>query len=276
MGVEIERLVAGYGGKPVLSKIDLSIQNGCLCALLGCNGSGKTTLLRCVNDILRPMGGTVMIQGKHVSKLSRVSIARLVSVVPQVSFTPFSYSCLDMVLMGETARLKTWASPGPGAKRRALDLCEQLGIAHLTSRTFNELSGGERQMVLLTRALFQEAPVMLLDEPNSHLDFRNQHRTMDLVRRIVKGRGVTVLVTLHDPNLTLMYCDEAAILKNGRVLSKGPVESVINERNLRQVYGNRLTIEETTSGFRVVLPKADSAFPGAESAKREGGIFDAL
>lgn len=256
MAVRIDHLVAGYDrDKPVLKEVNIGIEKGCVCALLGCNGSGKTTLLRCVNALIRPMQGQVLVQGRRVSNLKRVEIARLISVVPQSTFSSFSFSCLDIVLMGEMTRLKIWSTPGSDACSRALEVCEEVGISHLVNRSFNELSGGERQLVLLARALFQDAPVMLLDEPNSHLDFSNQHRMMKLVRQIVKLRGVTVLVTLHDPNLTLLYCDEVIMLKKGRVVTRGPVNEVINDVNLTLVYGDNIRIDRTTSGLPVVVPE---------------------
>lgn len=267
MTIRIDNLVAGYRGRPVLKEVNIGIEAGRVCALLGCNGSGKTTLLRCVNALIRPLQGEVLVKGRRVRYLSRAEIARLISVVPQVAFSPFSFSCLEIVLMGEAARLKIWSSPGQEAYSRALEVCEEVGIGHLVNRSFNELSGGERQLVLLARALFQEAPVMLLDEPNSHLDFRNQHRIMELMRQIVKLRGVTVLVTLHDPNLALMYCDEAIMLKEGQVVARGPVNEVINDANLTIVYGDNIRTDCTTSGLSVVVPKNGTRWPAGMVAQ---------
>lgn len=256
MTVQINGLTAGYDGKsPVLKEINIEIGGGHICGLLGRNGSGKTTLMRCINAILRPMHGQVLVMDKDVAFLSRTSIARLISFVPQSSYTVFSFSCLEMVLMGCVSRLKLWASPGPAEITKARQVFEEVGIAELTDMSFNHLSGGQQQLVMLARALYQEAPVMLLDEPSSHLDFCNQHKVMSLMRQIVKLHGATALITLHDPNLALHYCDEVVMLHQGEVIANGPTGETLNNANLRRVFGDNIQTDTTSSGFQVVVPQ---------------------
>jgi iron complex transport system ATP-binding protein len=255
VGIQVEKLTAGYGEEPVLKDITLVVRKGCLCGLIGQNGSGKTTLMRCINAILKPHRGRVIVSGKEISNLSRDKIARLISVVPQGSFSPFPFSSLDMILMGGAARIRSWQSPGIDEKDRARQVCEDVGITAFVSTPFNHLSGGQKQLVMLARALYQDAPIMLLDEPNSHLDFCNQHRMMGLVHEIVKSNNKTALITLHDPNLALHYCDEVVMMKEGIVAISGATEDVINGDYLEITLGENVKRDTTMSGLMVVVPK---------------------
>ncbi|MCK5099821.1 MAG: ABC transporter ATP-binding protein, partial [Desulfobacteraceae bacterium] len=186
MNLVVNNISVGYGKIPVLSNISLRVNSGSICGLMGRNGSGKTTLLRCISGLLKPMRGEIIIMGKNIKKLSRSKIARMISVVPQTSFSPFSFSCIDMVLMAGASRIKSWSVPSKKERLKAVRILEEAGINHLAQRAFNSISGGERQLVMLARGLFQDTPVMLLDEPNSHLDFTNQHRIMTLMQELVK------------------------------------------------------------------------------------------
>ncbi|BBB89904.1 MAG TPA: ABC transporter ATP-binding protein [Methylomusa anaerophila] len=255
MTVRVHEVTAGYGNSPVLINVSLSVSKGQVCALLGHNGSGKTTLMRCINSILQPTRGQILVMEEDVTRIARTRIARLISFVPQNSQTAFSFSCLEMILMGGASRLRMWSSPGPRERKKARRLCEELGIDHLADLPFNQLSGGQKQLVILTRALFQETPVMLLDEPTAHLDFGNQHKMMNLVRKLVKQYGVTALITLHDPNLALNYCDDVIMLKQGRVIAQGPTHLAFNDSNLREIFGDNIRIEYTNTGAQVVVPR---------------------
>jgi len=255
MTVKIVDLTAGYGKHPVLHGINLQVNKGKICALLGHNGSGKTTLLRCINTVIKPLAGKVVVMNKEVAKLSRMEIARMISFVPQSSHTAFSFSCLEMILMGGVSRMKLWAAPNHQDRQKAWKICKEIGIEGLAETSFNQLSGGQKQLIMLARALYQDAPVMLLDEPNSHLDFCNQHKIMNLIQQIVKQRGVTALITLHDPNLAFNYCDEVIMLKQGRVVVTGPTKLILNDVNLQATFGDNIRIDITSSGVQVVVPK---------------------
>ncbi|MFZ7111543.1 MAG: ABC transporter ATP-binding protein [Desulfatiglandales bacterium] len=259
--LRIENLTAGYGRHPVLRDVTLNIEEGHMSALIGQNGSGKTTLMRCINAVLRPGKGRVSVAGRDIGRLKRSEIARLISMVPQTNQATFPFSCLEMILMGGAARLKAWSSPGSVETDRARQLGREIGISELLNRAFNHLSGGEKQLVMLARALYQGAPIMLLDEPNAHLDFCNQHRIMALVREIAVRRRVTVLVTLHDPNLALYYCDDVIGLREGRVVIQGPTKGVLDDRALKEVLGHNIRIDATASGIQVVVP-SDTAPEG--------------
>jgi iron complex transport system ATP-binding protein len=259
VSVSVENLSAGYRDLPVLHDISMRVEEGCICAVMGRNGSGKTTLLRCINAILKPSRGTVKAFGKDVTRLSRVEIARLMSLVPQSSSTAFAFSCLEMILMGGAARIQPWSAPSHREAAKAGDVLREVGIEGLAHRPFNQLSGGERQLVLLSRALFQNAPIMLLDEPNAHLDFSNQHRMMEMMRAVVKRRGATAVISLHDPNLTLHYCDRVVMLKKGCLIAQGQTSAVMKESILRDVLGENIQTDFTVGGLQVVTPRAGYA-----------------
>jgi len=162
----------------------------------------------------------------------------------------------EVVLMGEAARLNPWSAPGAVARQKAKGVFKQIGIGHLLEQDYNAVSGGEQQLVLLARALFQDTPYMLLDEPNSHLDFSNQHQMMSSMRQLAKQQGITMLITLHDPNLAFYYCDEVVLMQRGRIVCQGPTLEVVTDSNLSAIYGNNIQTDHTSQGIHVVVPKA--------------------
>ncbi|MGI6097912.1 MAG: ABC transporter ATP-binding protein [Dethiobacteria bacterium] len=246
-------LKAGYYDTVVLEQINMHIDKGRIAGLLGRNGSGKTTLFRCLNGLLPLLKGKVYLSGQEISGLKPNEIASLVALVPQRARTVFPLYVLDMILLGEGHRLKAWQSPSLEAEVRAKELAVEIGIEQLLGKQFDRLSGGEQQLVLIARALMQEAPILLLDEPTSHLDFTNQHMVMGLICNLALSKGVTVLITTHDPNIVFQYCDDVLMLKDGRILAAGPVTEVLTDRNLKLLYGNGIAIEQTSS-CQVVVP----------------------
>lgn len=255
MGLIIEDLSAGYGKTAILHDIELRVAEGCICALMGRNGSGKTTMLRCINAVIKPMKGRITAMGEVVTLLPRRKIARLISLVPQSAESALPFTCMETILMGGASRIKPWSSPSRTDIGNAGEVLSEVGISHLAERLFNQLSGGERQLVMLARALFQDTPIMLMDEPNSHLDFSNQHMMMELVRSVVKKRGTTALISLHDPNLTLAYCDYVVMVKAGRIVAHGETGEIMQEPILRDVLGENIRTDTTVTGLPVVTPR---------------------
>lgn len=251
--IQADNLDAGYFGTAVLKQINLRVVKGSIVGLLGRNGCGKTTLLRCINGLLSPMKGKVRLAGREIRNLKSNEIAALAALVPQGARTVFPLYVLDMILLGEGCHLKAWQSPSAEAEERAGILAQDIGIDHLLDKQFDRLSGGEQQLVLIARALMQSAPILLLDEPTSHLDFTNQHMVMNLIREQVFSRGVTTVITTHDPNMALQYCSDVIMLKKGRILAAGPVDEILTEENLRLLYGHGIAIEDTAS-CQVVVP----------------------
>jgi len=245
-----------------LRDIDFAVEPGIMCGLLGPNASGKSTLFKLINGILKPKKGRVLVEGKEIGRLSRNAIAGLMAVVPQMTTVVFSFTALQMVIMGRTARLGAYARPCRRDYHDAEAALDDLGIANLKHRAFNTLSGGERQIVLLARALFQDPSILLLDEPTSHLDFKNQYLIMDMVRSMTGSRNLTSLITLHDPNLAARYCGQMVMLKQGRVHRKGMTEDVFEEGALESLYGMKVSIENGPRGKCFVMPSPDGRTSG--------------
>lgn len=252
----VQRLNFDYGERPILRDIDFSLDEGAICGLLGPNGSGKTTLLKCINGFLKPGSGRVVIRDKEVACLSKGMLSRLMAVVPQTATLAFSFTALQMVVMGRVARLGAFATPSGKHYREAELLLAELGLAYLTHQGFNEMSGGERQMVLLARALYQNAKILLLDEPTAHLDFKNQHTIMDLVARVTREKKLTTLVSMHDPNLAARYCSQMVMLKRGRMHRKGTTVEVFEPLAIELMYDMKVSIENGDRGDCYVMPLA--------------------
>lgn len=246
-----------YDSRPTLRDIDFAVEPGVMCGLLGPNASGKSTLFKLINGVLKPKRGRVTVSDVEVAHLSRKAVAGLMAVVPQYASAAFSFTALEMVVMGRTSRLGALGRPSRKDYRDAEAVLGDLGISGLKHRAFTMLSGGERQIVLLARALFQAPCVLLLDEPTSHLDFKNQYLIMDLVRAMTRRKNLTSLITLHDPNLAARYCGQMVMLKQGRVHREGMTEDVFDERALESLYGMKVSIENGPRGNCYVMPSAD-------------------
>lgn len=255
--LEVSNLSFDYNTRPVLHDIAFSVQPGTICGLLGPNASGKTTLFKCMNGILKPKKGDVLISGRKIATLSRRAIATLMAVVPQHAAAAFSFTALQMVVMAKAATLGLFGRPSKKNYQDAENSLDELGVAHLKHRPFNALSGGERQIVLLARALFQSPSILLLDEPTAHLDFKNQHLIMEMVQEITRTRGLTSVVTLHDPNLASRYCSQMVMLKHGKVHRQGMAEEVFEEKALESMYGIKVSIEESCHGRWFVIPSTE-------------------
>jgi len=251
--LEIRDLWFSYSKGYVLKGINVKLRKGVGC-LLGPNGVGKTTLLKCVCGALRPAKGEVLLDGRDVLKLSYVDRAKLVSYVPQELSLRFPYTVLSVVLMGRTPHLNILAGPKEGDVKAALEALELLNIKHLARKPFTSLSGGEKRLALIARALAQESKLLLLDEPTSFLDFRNMHLVLSIVKETVRSTGRVALMTLHDPNIACMYCDEVFIMKDGRVVNSGPPQDVVTEDAISRVYGLTVRVVRV-NGHKVILPQ---------------------
>jgi iron complex transport system ATP-binding protein len=258
--LEIRNLWADYGGDAVLRGVSLDVAAGEVVGLVGPNGSGKTTLVRTVTRVMPASSGEVRLMGDDCRTLSRAALARRVAVVPQSPALPEGFAVLEIVLMGRTPHLRLLQSEGPpdlAAARRAL---AQTGTSGLAQRFAHQLSGGERQQVVIARALAQEAPVLLLDEPTSHLDVGHQAGVMGLVRRLCRERSLAVLATIHDLTLAALYCDRLVLLDRGAVVAEGAPESVLRPELIARTYGTEVTVlRHPASGRPVVVPSLGTA-----------------
>jgi iron complex transport system ATP-binding protein len=253
--LSVTNLSFGYRHRHVLHDITFSVERGIICGLLGPNASGKTTLLKCIDGIFTPEDGFVHVEGNSVNRLGRRDVAKLMAVVPQQTTVVFSFTALQMVVMGRAARLTRFRLPSTRDYGEAEAALDGLGIGELAGRYFNELSGGEKQLVLLARALFQDTNILLLDEPTSHLDFKNQFMLMDVIRDITKKKNLATIISLHDPNLAARYCDRMVMLKEGRLYKEGFRDDVFKQETLEQVYGMKVRVEKTSEGTSVVVPE---------------------
>ncbi len=254
--LKVEDLWFSYGSKCVLKGVNFEHRNGVGC-ILGPNGAGKTTLLKCVCGILAPLRGKVSLNNIDILKLSFRDRAKIISYVPQEFNITFPYRVLEVVLMGRNPRINPLIGPRPEDEEVALKALELVGLKHLSERPFTNLSGGEKRLALIARALAQESKLMLLDEPTSFLDFKNKHLVLSLIRRIAHERRRLVLLTLHDPNLAYMYCDQVFLMKDGIVVDSGEPRAVITEEKISSIYDVDVKAMEI-DGFRLILPRYNS------------------
>jgi len=253
MRLRADGLSIGYRDHLVGRDISFALGPGEILCLLGPNGSGKTTLFRTLLGLLRPLAGRVLLDEASLDSLRPAEIAQRMAYVPQAHATEFSFAVLDVVLMGRTSRLKAFASPGVADERIARDKLESLGVAHLVPHDYTRISGGQRQLVLIARALAQEAPILVLDEPTASLDFGNQSIVLGRVRDLAK-QGYGVVLSTHDPDHALMVATRVAIIALGGLYAFGPPEDVVTGEILSSIYHTDVRVEETSSGRRVCVP----------------------
>lgn len=239
-------------GNPVLKDISASVVPGSFLAILGVNGCGKSTLLSCLDDILRPQKGKILLAGTDISQFSREERARNIALVAQHSHA-HGVTVYDALLLGRKPYMK--AVPLEADLEAVDRVIEELGLGDLALRYLDELSGGEYQKVVIGRALVQETDILLLDEPTNNLDMANQEEVMGLVRRTAHERGKACAAVMHDINLALRFCDRFLMLKDGRVCASGGHE-VVTQASIEEVYGVRVDIIDH-EGIPVVIPAID-------------------
>jgi len=268
MSLVCSQLQFTYNGKAVLSGIDLTVAQGEFCGLLGRNGSGKTTLIYCLAGLLRPRKGSVTIDGLDLACASRKEIARRVSLVPQEHAEIFPFRVLDVVVMGRTARLGFTQRPQPADYRAARKVLVELEAESLAQRNFNRISGGERRIALLARAILQAEGTLLLDEPTNHLDFNNKYRLLAIIKKLCRERGTRVVASLHDPNLAARFADTVVMLSDGRVMAGGKKQQVMTAERIGKLYQTPARRVETDDGEVVFIPASPECFCDRTKAVR--------
>jgi iron complex transport system ATP-binding protein len=235
MNITMQGVTFSYQSTPTLSQVSLELKDTEVLGLIGPNGSGKSTLLKCMNKILEPKQGTILLGDQTIKKMSRLEVAKYVGYVPQSTLdSAEGLPVFEIVLMGRRPHV-SWQSSEKD-QQKAWEALKALNIEHIAMRNFFELSGGEQQRVLIARSIAQEAKVLLLDEPTSNLDIRHQLEVMDLTRKLVSTQKLAAAIAIHDLNLAFRYCDKIVMLHNGKIFAAGEAQTVLTTQNIRSVY----------------------------------------
>lgn len=271
--LEISSLSVGYGSRVVLQDISLNIRAGEIFALIGPNGAGKTTLIKSISGVIPLTAGAVLVQGRDLQKLSPTQRATYLAVVPQARNLPESYSVWQTVLMGRTPYLGWLGRPTKRDEERVAWALQRTDTGTLAERRIGELSGGEQQRVLLARALAQDTPILLLDEPTAHLDLKHQSGLLELVRDLSHSNVLAVLMVLHDLNHVSMFADRVGLLVDGGLKAIGSPREVLSQDLLQEIYQVSLrVISHPESGVPLVY--LDGKNREAE-ASRDRGEYNA-
>jgi iron complex transport system ATP-binding protein len=251
MSISVRGLRVDLGGREVLSGLDLDVPNGQFTGLLGPNGSGKSTLLKTVYRVHRPREGEIALDGTSVSRLSTRDCARRIAVVAQENTVEFDFTVVEIVRAGRIPHKGPFERDTAVDHEIVADSLDRVGCTALTNRRFHSLSGGEKQRVLIARALAQQADHLILDEPTNHLDIRYQVELLELVASL----GVTVLAALHDLSLAALFCDTVHLLSDGEVLASGPPAQVLTAEAIHRSYGAHvLVLDHSRSATPHIVP----------------------
>ena len=253
MRLETHDLAIGYPGNRVAEAINLAVEAGEVLCLLGPNGSGKTTLFRTMLALLPALDGRVTCGGTSLASLGRDEIARRIAYVPQAHSAAFLFLVRDIVLMGRTAHRGMFAAPTAVDHERAMEALTSLGMADLAEREYTRISGGQRQLVLIARALAQAAPLIVMDEPTASLDFGNQVKVLEKVRELA-DRGLGIVLSTHDPDHAFAVANRVAFLDGGGIVAAGMPRDVLTAERLMDAYGIKVEIVTLPGGQTVCAP----------------------
>ena len=240
---EVDNISFSYPGyeRSVLSGASLKLHKGEILCILGPNGAGKTTLLSCMARLLKPDSGTIRLCGRDLSDMSEKETARLVGFVPQMHVPSFDYRVIDFVLMGRAPHTGIFSRPSADEEKMCLDVLENMGLGHIAFKSYLDISGGERQQLLIARAIIQSPEAILFDEPTAHLDYGNQHRTLSRIKQMA-SEGYSVVITTHNPDHALLLGDQAAIVSKDGSVIQGSSADMLTEDRLSEVYGMDISI----------------------------------
>ncbi|AKB33567.1 iron ABC transporter, ATP-binding protein [Methanosarcina siciliae HI350] len=245
MELKVVNASCGYGKKTIISNISMKIKSGEIMCLLGPNGVGKTTLFKTILGLLELQSGDILLDGKNVKKWSKKDFAKVIGYVPQAHTPPFPFTVLEVVLMGRTPYLGACASPTKKDTAVAEENLDLLGIAYLKDKVYTDISGGERQMVLIARALTQQPKILFMDEPTSNLDYGNQVRVLERIVALAKT-GLGVIMTSHSPDHAFLCSTKVALLQRNGLFEIGAAHEIVTENNLRSTYGVDIMVASVT------------------------------
>ncbi|MDR1986373.1 MAG: ABC transporter ATP-binding protein [Treponema sp.] len=251
--LEVRNLGFAYGDRAILGNIDFSLNTGELLGLLGPNGVGKSTLFRCILGLEKRYSGLVLLEGGDIRHKSPRLMAQAIAYVPQNHYPSFNYSVMDMVLMGTAAQGKEWASPNSRQRQNAVEALERLGIAGFGKRDFIRLSGGEQQLVLIARALAQQARLLVMDEPTANLDYGNQIRVLLQVKALSR-QGYSIIMSTHNPEQAFLFADRVLALHNGSIAAAGPPSQVLTAALIRRLYHVEVRLHRDDAGRISCMP----------------------
>jgi iron complex transport system ATP-binding protein len=247
-----------YGNGDIFHRISFSVSPGELFCLLGPNGCGKTTLLDCMLGSLKLKEGDICLDGKSIAGMRPGQLARSIAYVPQKHERTFPYTVRDIVKMGRAAYIGLFGTPSAADEEAADEALETVGISHLRQRPYTQISGGESQLVMIARALAQVTPIIIMDEPTAHLDFRHELVIMETVARLVRTKGLSVIMATHFPNHAFYFQNSGvaarvALLHAGSFLAVGPPDAILSEQNMEQLYGVRTKLMEYRAGGAAIM-----------------------
>lgn len=255
MSIEVSKLSFSYGDHLIFDDISFTAYDNQLLSIIGSNGAGKSTMFHCILGLLNGYKGKVLFNGIDIKGLSAKEMAKLVAYIPQSHYPSFNFSVFDMVLMGTTTQVSSIASPGKKQIKLALAALERMGIEHLKNRGYTHISGGERQLVLIARALVQDAKVLIMDEPTANLDFGNQVRVMSEIKSLTRD-GYTIIQSTHNPEQAFQFSDAVLALKNGKILASGAPADIFTEPLIQTLYGIDVEMQTLYGGkVKVCIPK---------------------
>lgn len=253
--IRTDNISYGYSDTPVLTHVSISVQQGEIISLLGPNGSGKTTLIKLILGIYRPLCGTVFFEGRSMLDITARELARRIAYVPQSHRMVFAYKVMDVVLMGRMPHKSFFFRYSDQDREAALHSLERLSISHLRDKRYTDVSGGERQLILIARALAQGADTLVMDEPANSLDFGNQIRLLDEIQKLAR-EGYTFIKSTHFPDHALWIADRVILLQNGTLIADGPPDDIMNDDSIGRLYNTRISILCTESGIKTCFPRS--------------------
>lgn len=242
--LELKNISSGYKNKPIISEISLRVEKGSFSGIIGPNGAGKTTLFRTISRILKPLSGELLFKEKNIAEYSRAELSKEIATMLPLYDIPFAFSVEEFVMMGRFPHKRKFDPPLKRDFELVHKYLELTDIIHLKDRKLNELSGGERQRAILAQALAQEPALLLLDEPTAFLDIGHQIAILDLVKKLNKEEGLTVITILHDLNLAGEYCDSLLLMHEGKIFRSGTPKKVLTFDNIEQVYKTVVVVRE--------------------------------
>lgn len=241
MLLEIKNLYGGYGKNDICKNINFNISSSEILCLLGPNGCGKSTLFKLILGLIKKSNGDIFIDGKSIVNLPERKLAKYIAYIPQQHSPLFSFSVLEIVLMGRNIHFKNFSMPNAEDINQAKIALENLGILHLADINYTTLSGGQRQLVLIARALCQQSKILILDEPTANLDYANTQKVLEILQKIAK-QGYIIIISTHVPEQPFSCASKVLLMNNGEVFSFGTPENVLTPENLKTVYGINVDI----------------------------------